>query len=149
MHADRITGLTLLGMCVFGWFFLIPMYVPGDVQQIFPRAILIFISLPSLAMCLRKTARAKTAPPDPSVTASRRAAFIRMLTMAAVYLAYLLLIPVVGFFVSSACAAVGFLLFLGVRSPKAVILVPAVMLAAIHIVIERFLHFELPSGILF
>lgn len=53
MHQDRLLGLGLLLLCALGWFWLIPVYVEGDIQQVYPRAVIILISLASLGLCLR------------------------------------------------------------------------------------------------
>ena len=108
MHQDRLLGLGLLLLCALGWFWLIPVYVEGDIQQVYPRAVIILI-----------------------------------------YLAYLLLIPRLGFFSCSLVAAVFFLWFLGVRKLRSLLLVPCIILICVHLLIERGLRFDLPDGLLF
>ena len=65
------------------------------------------------------------------------------------YLAYLLLIPRLGFFSCSLVAAVFFLWFLGVRKLRSLLLVPCIILICVHLLIERGLRFDLPDGLLF
>lgn len=149
MHVDRQTGLVLLAMCAVAWFFLIPNYVIGHEQQVFPRIVLVLIAIPSLVMCIRTGPRKTAEPEDPAMARSRRVALVKIGVMGGAYLAYLLLIPVVGFFVSSFAATVGFLFYLDIRNVKTLTLVPLGLLGSIYVVMECFLNFNLPSGILF
>lgn len=140
MHQDRLLGLGLLLLCALGWFWLIPVYVEGDIQQVYPRAVIILISLASLGLCLRSEPRVKAKPIPPEDRPAR---------LMAAYLAYLLLIPRLGFFSCSLVAAVFFLWFLGVRKLRSLLLVPCIILICVHLLIERGLRFDLPDGLLF
>ncbi len=147
MHRDRLVGILLIVFCIFGWFYLIPNFIKGETQQVFPRIILIFILMPALGLALRQSKTGTQAQNTTEKQASQRA-FIKICCLAIMYLGYLLLIPVLGFFVCSAAITVGTLLFLGVRKMKTLVLVPLVMLSIVHVVIERFLNFVLPTGLL-
>ena len=151
LHQDRLLGLGLLFFCSLGWFWLIPFYVEGDAPQLYPRCILVFISLSSFGLCLR---------PSPNITkkcgegmSAKRAAHVRatlkMLVLMVGYLTYLLLIPLLGFFTCSAVAVIFFLYFLGVRGFRSLILAPSILLLSVYLIIERGLRFDLPNGLLF
>ena len=109
MHQDRLLGLGLLLLCALGWFWLIPVYVEGDIQQVYPRAVIILISLASLGLCLRSEPRVKAKPIPPEDRPARLMAALKLVGLMAAYLAYLLLIPRLGFFSCSLVAAVFFL----------------------------------------
>lgn len=149
MHQDRLLGLGLLLLCALGWFWLIPVYVEGDIQQVYPRAVIILISLASLGLCLRSEPRVKAKPIPPEDRPARLMAALKLVGLMAAYLAYLLLIPRLGFFSCSLVAAVFFLWFLGVRKLRSLLLVPYIILICVHLLIERGLRFDLPDGLLF
>ena len=140
MHQDRLLGLGLLLLCALGWFWLIPVYVEGDIQQVYPRAVIILISLASLGLCLRSEPRVKAKPIPPEDRPARLMAALKLVGLMAAYLA---------FFSCSLVAAVFFLWFLGVRKLRSLLLVPCIILICVHLLIERGLRFDLPDGLLF
>lgn len=146
MNNDRLTGLAVLVLCLFAWLVILPGYVEGSSQKIFPEAILVLLALPALFMVIHPHPDPKKAAPRPEVRSAQRKAACKAAIMAACYLGYLLLIPVLGFYLSSMAATVGFLYFLEVRKPVVLVLVPAGMMLTIHLIIERGLRFTLPTG---
>ncbi len=147
MHRDRLVGILLVVFCIFGWLYLIPNYIKGESQQVFPQIILFFTFLPSMGLILRRSGP-QIDDESSLVKQSQRKAFIKITFLAAMYLIYLLLIPVLGFFVCSLVIMVGTLLFLGIRKVKTLVFIPVVVLTLIHVIIERFLKFVLPAGLL-
>lgn len=63
--------------------------------------------------------------------------------------AYLVLIPLLGFYVASAVFMVAFMLFLGARTPKSIAVAIIAMLLFIYILFTVQLRVPLPRGILF
>lgn len=152
LHRDRLLGLGLLLFCALGWFWIVPVYVEGETAQLYPRCMLVFISLPSIGLCMRPrplSAGKNTATDTPAEHSARIRATLKMIALMGCYLVYLLLIPRVGFFACSIVAAIFFLWFLGVRRVRSLVFVPAVILLCVHLVIERGLRFDLPNGLLF
>ena len=70
----------------------------GTSQQVYPRAVIILISLASLGLCLRSEPRVKAKPIPPEDRPARLMAALKLVGLMAAYLAYLLLIPRLGLF---------------------------------------------------
>ena len=85
MHQDRLLGLGLLLLCALGWFWLIPVYVEGDIQQVYPRAVIILISLASLGLCLRSEPRVKAKPIPPEDRPARLMAALKLVGLMAAW----------------------------------------------------------------
>ena len=148
MNKDRITGLLFLFFCALLWTWLIPCYVKGEEQSIFPKLVTLFIAIPSLLLCLRKGGHA---PAEPSSCPSGifRSSGLHLLLLAAGYALYLIAAARIGFFVSSLAAGMSALLFFRERSPLIILGVPLSLLAVIYFVIVYLLKYPMPAGILF
>lgn len=142
MRANRLIGVFFILFCAVSWFYLIPTFIKGEEQAVYPRLVLLFLLLPALGLLLRSgdvvVAAGTPSRPDPMT-----------FMLIALYLAYLYGVQRVGFFVASFVCAVLFLLLFGERRPLMLFCVPTGLLLGIHLVIERFLHFPLPVGFLF
>lgn len=90
---------------------------------------------------------AKTAARE-SDAQSRSAGLLPLAGLAAVT-AYLLLLPVLGFIVSTVLLNLGLLLLFRVRSPLMLAVFPPVMTAAVYLLFQRLLYVPLPRGLLF
>lgn len=148
VNSDVKLGATLLLFCLWVWFYAIPTQIKGDTQQLYPRFVTLFIVVPSLLILFRglKAGFWKTGPQtflDILKESRRSIAAIAMMVLYAVSMEY------VGYYASSAAAGVAFMLFMGVRWPLPLILIPAGLLLAVNIVIERILQFPLPGGVFF
>lgn len=149
MKSDRLIGLTVLVLCTLTWFVLLPYQVEGEEQQIFPKAVLVMLICTSCWMVAKPHPDKARAVSNAETLQAQRGARLKTGAMALCYLAYLLLIPVTGFFVSSLVATPFFFMFLGVRKPLILTCVPVGILAAIYLVIEYGLNFTMPRGLLF
>lgn len=148
MKSDRLTGLVVAASCLLVWCVLLPLYAEGTEQQIFPKAVLTMLMLTSAWMVFKPHPDKPRAAQSNEAVRARRRAGLKTAFMGACYLGYLLLIPVLGFFVSSLFATIFFLYFLGVRKPVLLIGVPSGMLLVIYLVIECGLRFTMPRGML-
>lgn len=148
MNQDRILGLGVLFFCALCWFYLLPAYVEGEAAQLYPKYIILFLSLASLCLCARRSPSLENESVPEKTKILKKQATLKLVFLMALYLGYLLLIPQIGFFTCSIVAAGVFLYLLGARGIKPLVIVPAILLMCVHLVIERALNFDLPNGIL-
>ena len=74
---------------------------------------------------------------------------VRVLVTIGLLAAYAGLVPIFGFFVTSAVFLVCHMLFLGIRSPVWIVLVTAGLLAVAWTVFAWFLNVPLPQGMIY
>ena len=150
MRADRLMSVFVVLFCIVSWVYLIPTYIKGEEQALYPRLVILFLALPALAMAARPRSGALRAGAA-GQAAPEKTPFIDPMTLALVvlYLLYLCGVQHLGFFCAGFAGIIVFLLLFGERRPLALLGVPTGLLLSIHCVIERFLHFPLPTGLLF
>ncbi len=145
MNADQKLGIGLIIFCIIMWFYCIPYHIAGNAPKFFPRLILLFILIPASLLIITRRE-----PPEAKRLRLRdRRDLRKALSTAALFLIYIALIDVLGYFTTSFIAIIGFLYFFGERSIKRMILVPAGMLFFIYFVIEKMLSFPLPKGFIY
>lgn len=149
MLQDRAIGCLFLGLCALLWFVVLPMEVPGEEQIIYPRLTVIFMAIPALFMVLRGRRRPGAAHASARAGMPERAVLFRIFLLMLLMALCIALTSVVGFFAANFLCAVGYMLFFGERRLSRVLGVPAILLAAIYVIVVRLLHYPLPEGILF
>lgn len=150
MRADRLVGVFVVLFCVVCWIYLIPTYIKGEEQAVYPRLVVLFLALPALVMAARPCPGAPRAAAAGSPAPEKTPITDPMtLALAVLYLLYLYGVQRVGFFCASFVGIVLFLLLFGERRLLVLFGVPTGLLLGIHCVIERFLHFPLPAELLF
>ncbi len=143
MNNDRWIGLGFLILCALLWFVIIPGQTEGAEEAFVPRLTVLGLAIPSLIMFVRR-------PRSVTPLNFYPEAFVRStLPTLGLFLAYLLGVSCVGFYVSTACFLILSLLLFGERRMKTLILAPTVLLVAVYVVVSVFLNFQLPAGMLF
>ena len=143
MNNDRWIGLGFLILCALLWFVIIPGQTEGTEEAFVPRLIVAGLTIPSLIMFLRRPRM--TIPLD----FYPEAFLYSTLPTLGLFIAYLLGVAFIGFYVSTAFFLVLSLLLFGERRAKTLILAPASLLVSVYVVVSVFLNFQLPSGLLF
>ncbi len=143
MSHDQRIGAFFLGLCLFAWVYVIPRGIAGEVQALYPRLTVLFIAVPALLLLLRKDRHKREVPPQ------EPKALLALAGVAALYLAYLFSVSLLGFYSSSILFGAAFMLIFGSRGILAAVGIPLGLSALVYAVIEHFLRFPLPGGVLF
>ena len=142
MNNDRWIGLGFLILCALMWFVIIPGQTEGADEAFVPRLTVIGLAVPSLIMLVRRPRSVTPLNFDPG-------SFVRStLPVLGLFIAYIVGVSFVGFYVSTACFLVLSLLLFGERRAKTLVLAPAGLLVAVYVVVSVFLNFQLPAGLL-
>lgn len=141
MNLDRLLGLTLLVVAALLWWVIIPEEVSGFEQGIMPRFVTILMAISSLGLYLRPSPKLINTTPF-----AVRSAFM-VVGMMGLYILYILCIPMLGFFTSSAVLCIVSLWILGIRG-RLLLMVPAGLLGSIWLIITKLLQYPLPQGFL-
>lgn len=136
-------GIILMLFCLFLWCYAIPFQTKGGNQALFPKFSTIFLFVPAVLLII-KGFKARGTAGSSQVFFSRHTLLILPMI-----LAYIFLIDIIGYYVSSFLAIVCFMLYFGVRRPLPMIVTPTVLLLAIYVIIGKILTFPMPEGILF
>ena len=153
---DLVTFLVIFGMGTF--LYIRSVDFPLGAKA-FPQVIIISVLVLTVVMIARsflparKTAKSET---EPSVgqgdEEQERSASTRLKTQPAVVLAamiaYVALINVLGFFVTSILFVPGLIYYMGLRSWRAVLLPSVVLLVFVYVLFVTQLRVPLPTGIL-
>ena len=145
MNADQKLGVGLIVFCIIMWFYCIPYYIAGEAPKFFPRLIIFFILVPAILLIVTR----REPPVGERPKFRNRKDLHKAFMAAAIFLIYISLIDVIGYFTTSFLAIMGFLYFFGHRSAKGMVLVPAGILFFVYFVIERMLSFPLPKGLIY
>ncbi|WP_295640167.1 tripartite tricarboxylate transporter TctB family protein [uncultured Mailhella sp.] len=142
MNNDRWIGLGFIILCALMWFVIIPGQTEGAEEAFVPRLTVLGLAVPSLIMVVRRprTVTPLNFYPDAFVHST--------LPTLGLFIAYLVGVTFLGFYVSTACFLVLSLLLFGERRTKTLILAPAGLLVAVYVVVAVFLNFQLPAGLL-
>lgn len=152
LHHDVYAGVVIL---VTSLFFLVQAKEFPERAALFPYLILgliLFFSVLLLINGIRKTTMRKKNIDVPSADDEERLTF-EMIKMPVLLLvtvtAYVVLINILGFFVSTALFMIGILYLLKLRSLKTYVLTISFMLLFIYLLFVKLLHVFLPTGLLF
>ena len=143
MNLDRLIGVVVLVLTALLWWVIIPNEVKGFEQSLMPRLVTLLLGISALGLTLRP------GPAKVSTDPAQVRGMVSVIGMMGVYLIYIIVIPTVGFFVSSGVALVVFLWLLGMRRVRILVGVPVVMLTSIWLIITELLQYPLPAGLLF
>ena len=116
-----------------------------DVTQLYSRIVLIIFTVIGAVLVLTSLINAKK-PGGEEVSVKE---FVNPLIIFAIVVAYVVLIDLVGFFVSSALFMPACMLFMGYKKPLPMILTTIGMLAFIYILFVVQLKVRLPHGFLY
>lgn len=146
MCTDRLIGSIFVTFCIFSWLYLIPTYVKGDEQAIYPQLVIGFLFLPAILMCLFPKKRpVQAACPLPQLLLS----YAPVLKLSVLYIVYILGVQYIGFYSASFVFSIVFLLFFGERRGLFLLLFALGISMGIYAVIGYFLNFPLPAELLF
>lgn len=143
MNNDRWIGLGFLILCALLWFVIIPGQTEGSEEAFVPRLTVLGLTIPSLIMFLRRPAA--TVPLDVNLNAFLSST----LPTLGLFIAYLIGVTFLGFYVSTACFLVLSMILFGERRAKTLILAPVLLLGSVYVVVSVCLKFQLPAGLLF
>ena len=146
MNRDQKIGIIILVFCIVIWFFVIPDQVAGRRESIFPRFTTIWILISSFFLIAQNW---KNPPKKISSELLSKGTIIRFISIAFIFLIYILAIDFLGFFIPTFLFLVITMSILGVRDWRVLILIPIVLLLSIHFLIEKLLIFPLPKGRIF
>ena len=145
MSKDQKLGIALIIFCIILWFYAIPFHISGNTPKFFPRLITVFILIPGILLIVsRKGESNKPSPRFKDLKGVHKA-----LVTAGLFLIYISLIDIIGYFTITSIAIMSFLFFFGSRSWKGIVLIPAAILFIIYLVIEKILSFPLPKGFIY
>ena len=112
MNNDRWIGLGFLILCALMWIVIIPGQTEGADEAFVPRLAVIGLAVPSLIMLVRR-------PPSVTPLNFDPGTFVRSpLPVLGLFIAYIVGVSFVGFYVSTACFLVLSLLLFGERRAK-------------------------------
>jgi len=146
MNRDQKIGIIILIFCIVIWFFVIPAQVTGRRESIFPRFTTIWILISSFFLIVQSW---KVVPKKISQELLDKKTIIRFISIAFIFLIYILTIDFLGFFIPTFLFLVITMSVLGIRDWRLLILIPLVLLLSIHFLIEKLLVFPLPKGRIF
>lgn len=149
MVQDRTVGCLFVGLCLLLWFVILPREIPGEAQILYPRLTVIFMAVPAFFMMVRRPRRRPKAGPGARGGLPAREVGWRIGLLVLLMAGCILLTGYVGFFVANFLCAMVYMRFFGERRLTRVVGVPAVLLAAIYVIVVRLLHYPLPAGVLF
>ncbi len=148
MNKDLKLGTILMFFCLFLWFYAIPFQTRGGNQALFPKFATIFLFVPAILLII-KGFRSRGKSGGAEAGAGQKFFSRHTLLILPMILAYIFLIDIIGYYVSSFLAIVSFMLYFGVRRPLPMIVTPSVLLLAVYIIIGKVLSFPMPEGFLF
>jgi len=146
MNRDQKIGIIILIFCIVIWFFVIPAQVAGRRESIFPRFTTIWVLISSVFLIAQSW---KNSPKKISPGLLGKETIIRFISIVFIFLIYILIIDFLGFFIPTFLFLVITMSVLEIRDWRPLILIPLILLLAIHFLIEKVLVFPLPTGIFF
>ncbi len=147
MNDDLKLGSMVLAFCAFLWLYAIPAYIQGFPAALFPRILVLGLAVAGALFLGKGILAARSGGRKASSRPSL--ATLRALGTLPMMVAYVYLIDIVGFYVTTAAAILAFLLYFGARRSVALVVYPLVLPLIVYLVIGRLLHFPFPDGILF
>ena len=145
LQKNRIMGVVLLAICLVLWFLIIPEETKGEEEALFPQLVTILIAIAGIMLIFQRSAKIneeEKQKPDKKV-------IVRVVVTAVAFGIYLMLVKLIGFFISSFLILTTLMAYFGVRKIRRILLIPVFVLMAIYVVIVRFLGFPLPRGWIF
>jgi putative tricarboxylic transport membrane protein len=148
VNGDLKLGSIILVFSGFLWFYAIPYHIKGSAQALFPKCLTVSMMIPCVLLCIQgfKSYKAggkqQTSSFVPSVS-------LRALMVVPLMLAYIFLINIIGFYVTTSLFIFLFMLFFGTRKWLPLCLFPIAIPLVVYVVIRKILSFPFPEGLLF
>ncbi len=148
MNKELKLGTIFLLFSGFLWFYAIPYHIKGSTQALYPRCLTIAMLIPCILLIINGVKAYKAGVRHESFSIITPAS-LRALLMVPLMLAYIFIIDIIGFYITTCIFVFIFLLFFGVRKWLPLVIYPIVIPAVVHVVIYEFLSFPFPEGVLF
>jgi amino acid transporter len=151
---DRFLGIILIIFCGILWFFLIPTYVRGQEQSLFPKMITVWIGAFSIIFLINSVfqplARKSEEESDKSLErGSTRNSWISGTSLLGLMIGwgfYIFLIPHMGFYPAAFLLLLSSMYFLGVDNWKVLLFRSGLAVLMVYLVFEIGLNLRLPRG---
>ena len=128
------------------WFVFIPNEVPGKDAAIFPKMIVIWIFINNTILLFQNVKIIKSTENEYSLAYVLN---INTLILFSIFIIYIFLLDIFGFFPSSFLFLMITMFSLGIRNYKKLLLINISFLLIVYLVVEKLSFFRLPHGILF
>lgn len=146
INKEQILGIILIIFCLIMFFFLIPTQISSPKERFFPKLIITFLLFNSLCLILRASRISPNKMPNKLLD---KGILVRFILILSIFLIYIIIIGIFGFFISSFLFLSITMFFLKVRDWRILIIIPITLLAFIHFIMEKLLFFNFPNGIFF
>jgi len=148
VNNDLKLGTILLVFSGFLWFYAIPYHIKGSEQALFPKCLTILMIIPCLLLLIQgiKSYKADGKQQAPFFIPS---ASFKSLRVVPLMLAYIFLINIIGYYVTTGLFVFLFMFFFGIRKWLSLCLYPIVVPLIVYVIIRKILSFPFPEGILF
>lgn len=170
---DRLLGIGLVIACVVLWFVVVPVYVKGVDQSLFPRIAIAWIAVCAAAIALLPARRTEGGPiglddevvvvpalapqgdgplaftpdEDPVVHVEQDTGPMpSVYVIALVWGAYAVTLGYLGFYIATWLMLVVSMAYLGIRDPRALAIRPIITLVIVYLLLDRLLRFRLPEA---
>lgn len=149
---QRAVGLVLLALCALLWFVLIPSFVPGSEQSLFPRMAVAWIAIFAVVTTLLPPVAARPRVPtdeDEVVGFDEDGGEYNSATvygLMVIWGIYVVSLNWLGFYISTYLMLSLSMLYLGVRTPLTLLLRPALVLGLVYLLLQVALNFRLPEA---
>lgn len=148
MNDDLKLGSIVLAFCAFLWFYAIPYHIKGALPALFPKSLTISMMIPCALFFYKGIAAFRRGEKSSSIRIIPGATF-RAFWVIPLMVAYIFLIDIVGFYVTTGLFIFIFMLFFRAKQSLSLYLYSVTIPLIVYLVIGRFLHFPFPGGVFF
>lgn len=148
MNDDLKLGSIVLAVCAFLWFYAIPYHIKGPLPALLPRCLTLSMMIPCILFLFQGIAAARQGQRSSSFRFVPGAT-VRTLGAIPLMLAYIFLIDILGFYVTTGLFIFIFTLFFGAKKSLSLYLYSLALPLIVYLLIGRLLHFPFPDGIFF
>jgi len=136
----------IIAVCI--WLYNVAKNFP-EATRSYPQLILIAAIVLALIEIISKTVKSSKSDFQEPVEKKSSVVLVRVLTVAAICIIYVLLVDIFGFFSSTALFSFSLMYYLGVRKPVTLIAVAAGLNIGVYLLFVTFLRISMPQGLLF
>ena len=136
----------IIAVCI--WLYTVAENFPEAARR-YPQLILIAAVVLALFEIISKTVKSSKADCQEPVEKKSSVVLVRVLSVAAICIIYVLLVDIFGFFSSTALFSFSLMYYLGVRKPVTLIAVAAGLNVGVYLLFVTFLRISMPQGLLF
>jgi len=136
----------IIAICI--WLYSVAENFPEATRR-YPQFILIAAVVLALIEIISKTVKSSKSERQEPVEKKSSVVLVRVLTVAAICIMYVLLVDIFGFFSSTALFSFSLMYYLGVRKPVTLIAVAAGLNIGVYLLFVTFLRISMPQGLLF